>query len=169
VIAVKVLDEKGTPAPDATVEYQLYNYAEFYPIAKGKTDAAGISTIRTGLGDLLIWTTRDGLWNYQKITVETTDTVTIRLTATHPANHSEIFDLVPPVEKQPPVTDLPEEAKQKNARLLQVEDSIRTAYMHTFRDSACSLTMPKNRDWMLPAPSPSSITATATGRRSRHL
>lgn len=138
VIAVKVLDEKGTPAPDATVEYQLYNYAEFYPIAKGKTDAAGISTIRTGLGDLLIWATRDGLWNYQKITVETTDTVTIRLTATHPANHSEIFDLVPPVEKQPPVTDLPEEAKQENARLLQVEDSIRTVYMHTFRDSAWS-------------------------------
>ena len=37
------------------VEYQLYNYAEFYPLAVVPTNEYGISRFETGLGDLLVW------------------------------------------------------------------------------------------------------------------
>ena len=43
------------PVKDARVEYQLYNYAEFYPLAVVPTDKNGISQFETGLGDLLVW------------------------------------------------------------------------------------------------------------------
>ncbi len=46
---------RGIPVKNAKVEYQLYNYAEFYPIAKVPTDEDGISSFETGLGDLLVW------------------------------------------------------------------------------------------------------------------
>ena len=54
-IFVKVLDKDEYPVKDAKVEYQLYNYAEFYPLAVVPTDENGISRFETGLGDLLIW------------------------------------------------------------------------------------------------------------------
>ena len=135
-ICIKVLNEEGRPAKDAAVEYQLYNYAEFYPIAKGKTDAEGLSSIRTGLGDLLIWANKDGAWSYQKITIEKTDTLTLQLSRKHNPALAVSFDLVPPVEKAPPATNVTAESKLKNANLLQLEDSIRTAYMQTFKDTS---------------------------------
>lgn len=138
-IFVKVLDEKNQIMPGVKVEYQLYNYAEFYPIAKGKTDKSGLSSITTGLGDLLIWATNETAWGYKKITVENTDTVSIVITTNHPANATEILDIIPPIEKAPPVTNATPESIQLNSKRLQVEDSIRSAYMSTF----------KGRDWAL--------------------
>ncbi len=135
-ITIKVLNEQGNPVKDATVEFQLYNYAEFYPIAKEKTDANGLSSIRTGLGDLLIWATKDGAWDYHKITIEKTDTLTLQLSSNHPASLTENFDLIPPVEKTPPDKNVSPEAAARNAMRLKQEDSIRTAYMDTFKDSA---------------------------------
>jgi hypothetical protein len=135
-VFVRVLDENGKPANDAKVEYQLYNSAEFYPIAKGNTDSLGLSSIRTGLGDLLIWATKGGAWTYHKMTVENTDTLELRLSGTHEPTFAENFDLVPPVEKIPPENNLPPEAMLRNSKMLQLEDSIRFVYMSTFKDSA---------------------------------
>ncbi|MBK7174341.1 MAG: transglutaminase domain-containing protein [Bacteroidales bacterium] len=138
-IVIKVINTDGKPAVKASVEYQLYNYAEFYPIAKGKTDANGFHSITTGLGDLLIWATLDGAWNYKKITIEKTDTLTLQLLSDHPSSFSENFDLIPPVEKAPPETSASPASRAENARRLLVEDSIRMTYMQTFKDSAWSV------------------------------
>jgi hypothetical protein len=137
-VTVRVLDQASQPAMNAQVEYQLYNYAEFYPIAKGKTNEYGFSSITSGLGDLLIWASSNGHWDYRKITVENTDTITLQLGRKLVPGFTETFDLIPPIEKDPPVTNLSGDAKAINSLRLLQEDSIRTAYMGTFRDSAWS-------------------------------
>jgi hypothetical protein len=75
--AVKVTDSLGHPVSKAKVEYQLYNYAEFYPIAKNFTDTFGVTGLTSGLGDLLIWANKGDAYGYKKITVESIDTLTI--------------------------------------------------------------------------------------------
>jgi hypothetical protein len=68
-IAVKVLGIDNLPVQEAVVEYQLYNYAEFYPLAMVPTDGNGISSFETGLGDLLIWARKGDAFNFNKVTV----------------------------------------------------------------------------------------------------
>ena len=52
---VIVTDLTGKPVENATVNFSLYNYAEFFPIAVKKTDANGYAELLTGNGDLMIW------------------------------------------------------------------------------------------------------------------
>lgn len=54
-IVVKTLDENGQAVENASIDFGLYNYAEFYPIASKKTDEKGLAFLTTGLGQLLIW------------------------------------------------------------------------------------------------------------------
>jgi len=135
-IYVKVLTSDNKPVADANVEYQLYNYAEFYPIAKGTTDKNGISSIITGLGDLLIWAYQDEKWGYKKISVDKMDSVTVIITDQHPAGLTEKFDFIPPVEKNPLATKVTQKDRDYNTFRLHQEDSVRALYMSTFKDSA---------------------------------
>ncbi len=134
-IYVKVLSTDNKPVANASVEYQLYNYAEFYPIAKGTTDQNGLSSIITGLGDLLIWAYEGEKWGYKKISVDKMDSVTVVITDKHPTDQSENFDFIPPVEKNPLPTNITQKDRDYNTWRLQQEDSIRTLYMSTFKDS----------------------------------
>lgn len=133
VIFVKNAD--GTPADSAKVEYQLYNYAEYYPIASGYTNGQGYTGLNTGMGDLIIWAAKNDKFGYQKLSVPEKDTLELVLDQTTPKNREEIWDLVPPhaVKVESTVTA---EAKKANDLRLAKEDSIRNAYMKTFRDSA---------------------------------
>ncbi len=135
-IYVKVVTSDNRPVKDASVEYQLYNYAEFYPIAKGTTDTNGVNSIITGLGDLLIWVYEGEKWGYKKISVDKMDSVTVVITDAHPNKFSETFDLNPPVEKSPLLSKVTQKQIDENIVKLHQEDSIRTLYMGTFRDSA---------------------------------
>lgn len=135
-IFVKVLSTDGKPVANASVEYQLYNYCEFYPIAKAATDSKGMSSIITGLGDLLIWAYQGEKWGYKKISVDKMDSVTVVITDKHPASGYEVFDFIPPVEKVPLPATVTEAQRVNNTVRLHHEDSIRTAYMETFKDSA---------------------------------
>ena len=56
-LTVEVLDSLNRPVPDATVEFKVYNYAEFYSVARKQTDAAGRASLTAGLGDMLVWAT----------------------------------------------------------------------------------------------------------------
>ena len=134
--SVRVTDEHMHPVENAEVEFQLYNYAEFYPIARNKTDKNGTTSISSGLGDLIIWAAKDNNFAYKKITVEATDTLHLQLVSSHPDGISEIYDLVPPVERKPLAQD--DRGNARNARRLHSEDSIRFAYMATFKDSTWS-------------------------------
>ena len=122
-IFVKVLSTDNKPVANANVEYQLYNYAEFYPIAKGVSDQNGISSIITGLGDLLIWAYKGEKWGYQKISVDKMDSVTVVISDKHQTGLFEKFDLIPPVEKTPLLTKVTTKDREYNTLRLQQEDS----------------------------------------------
>ncbi|MFY9151851.1 MAG: transglutaminase domain-containing protein [Prolixibacteraceae bacterium] len=132
VISVKNAD--GTPADSARVEFQLYNYAEYYPIATGITNADGFTSLITGMGDLIIYAAKNEKFAYQKLSVPETDTLVLILNQSVPENRSEDFDLVPPhaVKVELNVTDA---SRKENDRRLALEDSIRNATMSTFKDS----------------------------------
>ncbi len=133
-ITISVKKTDGTPADSAKVEFQLYNYAEYYPIASGFTNPQGFTSLITGMGDLIIWASKDGKLAYQKFSVPEKDTLELVLNQTTPANSSELFDLVPPhaAKVESKVT---EAAKKANNIRLNKEDSIRNATMKTFKDS----------------------------------
>ncbi|MCD8301784.1 MAG: transglutaminase-like domain-containing protein, partial [Prevotellaceae bacterium] len=141
-VSVLVVDAAGKPVEDATVEFKLYNYAEFYTVATRLTDAEGRSSLRAGKGDLLVWAYKDGRFGYAKASFGTDSEVTVVLE--HEAGSfgkagvafSEEVDIVPPPES----ANLPEVTPRQRAgndRRMAVEDSIRNAYVATFMtDSA---------------------------------
>ncbi|HEX7585132.1 MAG TPA: transglutaminase domain-containing protein [Prolixibacteraceae bacterium] len=134
-ITISVKNADGSPADSAKVEFQLYNYAEYYPIATSFTNTRGLTSLTTGMGDLIIWVAKDGKFAYQKFSVPEKDTLQLVLNQTVPADKSESFDLVPPhaVKVELNVTGT---ARKENDRRLKQEDSIRNATMKTFKDSA---------------------------------
>lgn len=134
-VTIKVTNEDGSPADSAKVQYELYNYAEYYPIATGYTDPKGLTSLNAGLGDLIIWTAKNGKFGYQKLSVPETDTLHLVLNQTSPVKKAESFDLVPPHAVKTTM-NVSEDAKKLNDRRLAREDSIRNATMATFKDSA---------------------------------
>jgi hypothetical protein len=138
---VKVIDSMEKPVENAKVEYLLYNYAEFYPIASSFTDKNGMAGINSGLGDLLIWAEKDNAFWFQKITVEKTNNIIIKLFQKPNFRSTIEYDFVPPVLRN--ITEASENGKIENNRKLLLEDSLRTAYMATFKDSIWSVNLAK--------------------------
>lgn len=128
-IDVKVVDAQGKAVEGAQVEYKLYNYAEFYTVAKKQTDAEGKSFLTAGLGDMLLWVSKDGKVAIRKISIGKDQTVTVVLDG-KPLPQSLDIDIVPP----PVSGSLPEvtpEQRAENNRRMTLEDSIRHAYEAT--------------------------------------
>lgn len=119
----------GTPAKDATVRFCLYNYAEFYPLAVRKADAAGHASLTTGLGDMVVWASDGKNFGFAPVTAGTPAVVTLDKDASF-AGVIE-FDVTPPVSnvELPKVTA---EQNELNECRKAEEDSIRTAYTNTF-------------------------------------
>jgi transglutaminase-like putative cysteine protease len=139
---IKAVDEKNKPLENAVVEFQLYNYAEFYTLAKKNTDKNGMASLVTGLGDLMIWAYIGNSFGFQKVTIEKTDTLVIVIHK-NPRSVDELsLTFVPPVQRQPKVPDA--KGKDINDRKLKYEDSLRTAYIATFIDSVSSMKVAKS-------------------------
>ena len=68
---VTVVDREGNPVEGATVEFKIYNYAEFYTVATYQSDANGQASLNTGHGDLLVWASKDGMFGFAKLTDDT--------------------------------------------------------------------------------------------------
>jgi len=133
-VTVQVNKSDGTAAESAKVEFKLYNYAEFYPLATILTDNRGIANFTTGLGDLLVWASKDGYFSFKKLHVASTDTLHLALSGKRIEPHTEEMDLVAPVASKP-LQPVSEAAKKINDHRLATEDSIRNNRMSTFRDS----------------------------------
>jgi transglutaminase-like putative cysteine protease len=130
-IIVKVLDKQGLPVDNASVEYQLYNYAEFYPLAVVPTDKDGISRFETGLGDLLIWTYKNDDFDYKKISVSETDTLIMHLTRNKEDNYSLDLDLDVPVLRSP--LPVPSAAvSEQNSKRINEENLLRQKYIDSW-------------------------------------
>ena len=128
---IKVHDRNGNPVPNAIVEFKLYNYAEFYTVAKDTTNERGNAALTAGKGDMLVWVTKDDLAAVKKVSWagDNDDFVLIELRDKALPRHLEL-DIVPPPlsAKLPEVTD---EQRALNDRRKAQEDSIRQAYEAT--------------------------------------
>ncbi|HPB25299.1 MAG TPA: transglutaminase domain-containing protein [Bacteroidales bacterium] len=139
---VKTVDTNSRAVAGAVVEFQLYNYAEFYPLAKKNTDDQGLAFLTTGLGDLLIWAYKGDTFGYIQVSVGKTDTAVVVLNKSAIENDEVIFTLVPPIERQPKVAEA--KGKKENEKRLQNEDKIRGAYEAGFIDSVSSCRFAQN-------------------------
>lgn len=128
---VSVVDAEGKPVSGATVEFKIYNYAEFNSVARKETDAEGKTFLSAGKGDMLAWASKDGRFGYRKISFGKDEQVEIALDK-QPGDPATVeFDVVPPVDGAIP-TDVTDEQKAENAKRLLEEDAIRNTYVATF-------------------------------------
>lgn len=130
-VTVTVCDAQGKIAEGAEVKFKMYNYAEYYTLATYKSDAKGLASLTTGLGDILVWATDGTHYNYAKLDVRESDTLTLCLSRDGSTEYVENLDIVPPVAGEAKVTPS-EEAAAANARRIAYEDSVRGAYTATF-------------------------------------
>ena len=129
-IQIQVKDRDGQPAVMATVEFQLYNYAEFYPISTKRCDDNGTCTFLTGLGDLMVWARQGNQFGYSKISVASVDTLRLNLDQEPYTGKYMEYDLEPPIQREP--LKIANDCREENNRLLRMEDSIRGVYEATF-------------------------------------
>ena len=126
-LKVLVQDAEGKPIENATVDFRVYNYAEFYPIATQKTDAEGKAAFTTGLGDLVVWVSTGDAFNAVYVPADM-ENVTITPSLTAKSEHSQELDLYAPVSSLPEPDRSIVDTVSVNGRRLLREDSIRVAY-----------------------------------------
>lgn len=144
-IKIYVKNENGKAVAGAKVEYKLYNYAEYFTVATKQTDGKGVSSISAGLGDMVIWASKNGQYAFGKYDNKK-DTALVLTLGKTPVDYETNFTLVPPVTRNnlPAVT--PEQRRENNARLA-VEDSIRNAYTSGFPDRATAEKICRDNNW----------------------
>ncbi|MBD8349145.1 transglutaminase-like domain-containing protein [Dysgonomonas sp. HGC4] len=126
---VKVVNKNGKAVENATVKFNVYNYAEFYPITSSKTTADGKASVITGKGDVFVWATDGTNYGYVKSEANSPE-LTIVLDKTAGKTYEETFVMNPPVPQK--IKELSPEKIAANAIRLAYEDSVRNAYMKTF-------------------------------------
>lgn len=141
-VTINVVDENSKPVKDALVEFQLYNYAEFYTLSKQNTDADGNAKFKTGYGDLIIWASKGDAWGFSKLDRKATN-LSIKISEKH--DYKQItLDIIPPDEGEP--VKVKPENKALCDRRLHREDEIRAKYMATFPDSAKAIQLLKENN-----------------------
>ncbi|MBO6247888.1 MAG: transglutaminase domain-containing protein, partial [Bacteroidales bacterium] len=125
-----VKDESGAPVDSALVDFDIYNYAEFYPALAKYTDNEGKTFLTAGMGDMLAWASKDGKYGHSKVSFGKDSLVTIVITANHP-DESESMMIVPPVGGAN-IPEVTEEQRKANGERTAHEDQVRKAYMATF-------------------------------------
>lgn len=128
-LKVRVTDASGKPVPGAMAAFMLYNYAEFYPLARLECDSSGECSLLTGFGSLLIRADdgeRSGfvMASPSDTIVEVTIGPGIRTTS-----FTE-FLLAPPVPE--PFPGIDPGLVRTNNTLLRRGDSIRQSYVNTW-------------------------------------
>ena len=128
---VRVVDSAKKPVPGAVVEFGLYNYAEFYPLASLLTNAQGRAMLPSGKGDLRIWASKDDQVGSGILKADASEIV-VQLAPLSTSDRTEFMDIIPPAEPMPELPDVTREAREANRLRLAEEDRIREAYMATF-------------------------------------
>ena len=137
-----VKDCEGKPVEKARVEFKIYNYAEFFTAVTKYTDANGHTSLSAGIGDLVVWASKDGKYTYQKVSFgkdketiltipEGAPTSSVGALETSAPPKCTYLDIVPPKE-DPQLPYVSDEMHKENQRRFALEDSIRKAYTATF-------------------------------------
>jgi len=133
-VDVLVVNAAGKPEKGAKVEFMVYNYAEFYPIATKYSSAQGTSSAITGYGDLIVWASKGGRYGFTKVKATSNGVQKVVIAEPNKSNRTELLELTPPIALSVPAANA-EKAALNNKRL-HIEDSIRNSYVATFIDSA---------------------------------
>lgn len=128
---VNVADAAGKPVAGAKVEFKVYNYGEFYSVATKETDAEGRTFLTAGMGDMVVWASKDGLYGFSQVSFGKDERVNIALTENGEKSGGIDFDIVPPKENSN-VPEVTAEQRAENDRRFALEDSLRRAYEATF-------------------------------------
>lgn len=139
-VDVVVKDRDGRPVADARVNFSLYNYAEFFPVAVKKTDAEGRTSLNGGMGDFIVWASDGTDFGIAKATPSDKGAVTVTLDKGSGWTGVMEFDIMPPAPSASLPTPTKAQREQNNIRSAR-EDSIRMAYTATFAtpESAAAL------------------------------
>ena len=132
VVDVTVSDEEGSPVEGAKVYFQIYNYSEFNSVAFKLTDSQGKAKLTAGLGDMMIYASKDGRFGFEKVSYGKDNAADIVLKYEEGSDipHLEM-EVVPPVENAQ-LPDVTEEQRAENTCRMEYEDSLRNAYVATF-------------------------------------
>lgn len=144
-IDVIVKNRNHQPLANIPVQFCLYNYAEFYPLATQLTDLQGKCSLTTGLGDLLIWATDKEFYGFKKISVAGSDSIEITLDLLPGKEYSLDIDFAPPITPEP--LPIPIQDKEKNTLRLKQEDQIRAQYEATFITQTATDTFAANLEF----------------------
>lgn len=123
---VTVRDAHGVPVEGATVEFRIYNYAEYFTVASYLSDKDGHASLDTGLGDVVIWASKDDMFG---ITVASSEIADVVLEHRFGDVFSLDLNINPPAENPLPSRATDEQMAANALRLAQ-EDSIRAARPH---------------------------------------
>lgn len=129
-INVIVNDINGNPVSDARVNFGLFNYNEFYPIASLMTSESGKVSLTTGKGSLMLEAVKGDLRVTEFIRTDSLKTYILRLDSFIPPSEPVFYHHLPPIEATPSLVNTVGLA-ENNIRLLK-EDSIRNAYVEGF-------------------------------------
>ncbi|WP_059046877.1 transglutaminase domain-containing protein [Paenibacillus rubinfantis] len=174
-ITVEVKEPNGTPAAGARVQFQLYNYAELFPLAELVTDERGEVRFTTGYGDLIVRAVRNGAgagteggvgaepwaWGQRKIRISDGDRFKVVLSGavSEQPIGTEDFEMVPPPELDGPESEpLSAEQLQRHEERVAEGAAIRRAYEETFlteadaEQLAVQLGLPAERVWKVLEP-----------------
>ena len=157
-----VKDSEGKPVENARVEFKIYNYAEFFTAVTKYTDAKGHTSLSAGIGDLVVWASKDGKYAYQKVSFGKEKEATLTLPGgalvggygipaipTQPtgsvaalagsvgaletsAPPTSTYLDIVPPKEDPQLPYVSDEMHRENQRRFALEDSIRKAYTATF-------------------------------------
>lgn len=137
-LPVRVVNADGTPAPGATVNFCIYNYAEYYPAVTRQADAGGRASLTSGLGDVVVWASDGKRFGIAKGNpAEFSEGGALEVVLDKDGDYAGSFemDIIPPASG----ATLPSPTagqRALNDLMLQREDSIRNAYIATFASDA---------------------------------
>ena len=138
-LQVNVLDQDGSVAEGAKVEFKIYNYSEFNTVATKYSDSDGKASLTAGLGDMMIYAAKDGKFGFAKVRYGEDSKVSIVLEYEEGAVIPHIeMEVVPPVENAQ-LPDVTPEQRAENTRRMEYEDSLRNAYVATFFDNESAM------------------------------
>ena len=137
-----VKDSEGKPVENARVEFKIYDWGEVFTAVTKYTDANGHTSLSAGIGDLVVWASKDGKYTYQKVSFgkdketiltlpEGAPTSSVGALETSAHTKCTYLDIVPPKE-DPQLPYVSDEMHKENQRRFALEDSIRKAYTATF-------------------------------------
>lgn len=129
---VRILNVDGTPAEGARVAFSLYNYSEYFPVGVKYADADGLATIKSGIGDMIVWASnKEGRFNFVKVDGTNDGVVDIILSKDKKYSGVSEFDITPP-KCEATLPTVTAEMRAENDRRFAYEDSVRMAYVASF-------------------------------------